>query len=265
MDSSFQTDKMVIDASFTHDSHVFSRGVAISLLQSSCVIFSEWLAVGGSGVTEIAQAASAWCDVFANQDRALQVELVPTFLRLEVHLAKISSNFSVLGRLLVTCDETDEMDETTLFKKTIASLLTGRDQSGNSMLGGLLEEILKAVRVIIDDEGPANNHVLRDAPSCWEEVCGFKRGFIVPVLSAVGSNKKACVALTDMLVAALQKGPDENIGGEMVLFQVRCLWFLCEAGSDQGATQKAVRSLSGKCQFDAEVQDAVESLTSFYT
>jgi hypothetical protein len=264
LDSSFQTDKMVIDASFAHDTHVFSRGAAISLLQSSCVIFSEWLAVGGSGATEIAQAASVWCDVFAKQDKALQVELVPTFLRLAVHLAKISNNFSVLGRLLVTCDATDEADEAILVKKTIATLLTGRDQSGNSMLEGLLEEILKAVRVMIDDEGPANNHSLSDAPSGWEDVCGFKRGYIVPVLSAVGSNKRACVALTDMLVAALQDGPDENVGSEMVLFQVRCLWFLCEAGSDQGAIQKAVRSLSGKCRFDAEVQDVFESMISFY-
>ena len=65
-------------------------------------------------------------------------------------------------------------------------------------------------------------------------------------------------------MAALQDGPDENVGSEMVLFQVRCLWFLCEAGSDQGAIQKAVRSLSGKCRFDAEVQDVFESMISFY-
>ena len=267
MNSSFFANKMVIDTSFADGLHVFSRGVAISLLQSSCVIFSEWLAVGGSGADEIARAAFVWCDIFATQDRALQVELVPIFLRLAVHLVKVSSNFSVLGRLLVTCDATDEADEAALVKKTFASLLAGRDQSGGSMLEGLLEEVLKAARVITAEEGPTKNRALSDAVSGWQEVCGFNRGYLVPALSAIGSNKKASLAFADMLVSALKTGADENEANDMVLFQVRCLWFLCESGSDQGAIQQTIRELSGCFQFnvDAEVKNAVENLISFYT
>mmetsp|Transcript_21472 Transcript_21472/g.38965 ORF Transcript_21472/g.38965 Transcript_21472/m.38965 type:complete len:89 (+) Transcript_21472:566-832(+) len=41
------------------------HGVDVSLLQSSCAIFSEWLAVGGSGFDVIAQSACKWCEIFA--------------------------------------------------------------------------------------------------------------------------------------------------------------------------------------------------------
>jgi hypothetical protein len=69
LDSSFEVDEMVLDGSLVHAPPVLARVAAISLLQSTCVIFSEWLVVGGSGVKEIAQAAMEWCAVFSVQDR----------------------------------------------------------------------------------------------------------------------------------------------------------------------------------------------------
>lgn len=270
LDSSFQSvdeNKMQLDASFAQAPAAFSRGAAVSLLQSSCVIFSEWLAVGGSGANKIAHAAAAWCVIFSADDSTLQAELLPSFLRLAVQLCKLESNFTVLGRLLEKCNETDEEEEVALVKKTVNSLLTGRDQVGNSMLGGLLDELLKAVRAIIAEEGSTNDTMLDETPSDWKEVWGFDRGYIVTVLAAVNSNKKACVALAEKLVAALKNDSDENENDEMVLFQVRCLWYMCEHASDHNAIQKAVRSITDTSRFERneDVRDVVDKLVGFYS
>ena len=74
------------------------------------------------------------------------------------------------------------------------------------------------------------------------------------------------MAFADLLVSALKKGLDENETNEMVLFQVRCLWFLCESGSDQGAIQKTIREISDYSKFtvDVDIQNAVDNLISFY-
>lgn len=265
LDSSFEVDAMVLDCSLVHTPPVLARGAAISLLQSSCVIFSEWLVVGGSGVKEIAQAAIEWCAVFSVEDNTLQTELLPAFLRLAVQVCRLDDNFSLLGRLLVKCDETDDADEEALIKKTVTALLTGRDHLGNSMQDGVLKELLISARSIIAERGHAADSGFDDVPSNWKEVWGFKRGYIIPVLAAITSNKKACAAFADTVVAALLKGQDENETDEMILFQLRCLWFMCETSSDNHAIQKAIRRLMDTSQFDRKgVQDIVDRLISFY-
>jgi hypothetical protein len=267
VDSSFEVDAMLVDNSLAYEPAVFARGAAISLLQSSCVIFSEWLVVGGSGVKEIAQAATEWCEVFSAEDRTLQTQLLPTFLRLAVQVCRLDNNFSLLGRLLVKCDETDDSEEESLVKKTVTTLLTGRDQLGNSMLDGILKELLMSARFIIAEKGHSNDSGFDDVPSNWRAVWGFERGYIIPVLAAVTSHKKACTAFAEKVVAALQNGPDENESDEMILFQVRCLWFMCETASDHNAMQKAIRRIMDTSKFERHegVQDVVDKLISFYS
>ena len=92
-DGSFVSTSEEVDISTANDpTALLSHGVAVSLLQSSCVIFSEWLAVGGSGSNVIAQSACKWCDIFATSadKTALQIELLPAFTRLMMELCKFS-------------------------------------------------------------------------------------------------------------------------------------------------------------------------------
>jgi hypothetical protein len=251
LDSSFQSvdeDKIMVDMDGFAAPVSFSRGAAVSLLQSACVLFSEWLAVGLAGATEISKAASRWCYIFAaNSDEQLQRELLPSFLRLSVQLGKLDCNFVVLGQLLENCNEfmmgEHNMEESALITKSVTSLLTGRDQLGNDMMGGLLQELVRAVRVIVDEEaeGPAVDHDMDEAQSTMQEVWGLDRGYVVPVLAAASSNKKASVALAKMFVGDLKKN-SENASNAMMLFQVRCLWFLCEYASDAVGVQKVVRT-----------------------
>jgi hypothetical protein len=143
-------------------------------------------------------------------------------------VCRLDNNFSLLGRLLVKCDETDDSDEEALIKKTVTTLLTGRDHLGNSMLDGVLKELLISVRSIIAEKGHGNDSGFDDVPSNWKEVWGFECGYIIPVLAAVTSNRKACIAFADKVVAVLLNGSDENESDEMTLFLLRCLWFMCE-------------------------------------
>lgn len=287
LDSSFQSvdqHKMTVDmdgASCFMPSVSFSRVAAISLLQSACVLFSEWLAVGLLGANEIAAAAAQWCVIFAanDDDEQLQTELLPSFLRLSVQLGKLESNFTVLGQLMEKCTESsteeNQTEEAVLVKKSIGSLLTGRNQFGSSMLKELLEEFVRAARAVIadEDDSPNQDTDMDEAPSTVQEVWGLDCGYIVPILTAVTSNKKACVTLAEMFVGDL-KGKakdDENMSDAMMLFQVRCLWFLCEHASDATGVQKVIRTnlsdtnaaqdFEGK---DEGLQNLVDKLTALY-
>lgn len=238
LDTSFQGVSMDMDNVSFAPSASYSKGAALSLLQSSCVLFSEWLAVGGLGVSEICAAASMWC---------VTPELFPTFWRLAVQLCKRGES-GMLGKLL-TQEAIGEDDD--VVKKSIVSLLTGRNDAGDSMCAAVLDEILSAVRASENDAPPVED----EAPSCWEEV--FPHITIAAALAAVGSNKKACVAFAEKLVSFSSE--------RMALFQIQCLWFMCEHSADKVGVQAAVRGLDSTTVSDSvNVKDAVEKIVAVY-
>ena len=267
-DGSFRTNIMPTDSNFAEitRNRVLARGTAISLLQSSCIVFSEWIAVGGSGANEIAQSAVLWCDIFLNAEKMFQTELVPSFLRLAVQLCTFTRNFSVLGRLIVTCQVHDESEEAALVKKTVSTLLNGRDHTGTSLLDGMLEEILIAVRWIIYQDQNVSVNVLCEAPSSWKDVLQCDKGCMSVVLVAVGSSKKACATFAEKLLVALTTGPDENVGNAMVFFLLRSLWLLCETGLDSGTIDQIVRKLSNSTvPKTGNIHDAVKNFIGYYS
>jgi len=238
LDTSIQHVSMDLEMSFSSPSS-FSKHAAVSLLQSSCIIFAEWLAVGGSGAPEIAAAASEWC-VAAS-------EAVPAFWRLALQLGKASGNVEMVGLLLGKCEKEDEA-----IRKTISALLTSRQEStGEPLCGAVLKEIIKSARVSVVEE-----YLLDETPYDWKEVWGTSHG-MVSALAAVGSNKKASIAFAELLVAGMGQETDA-----MTLFFVRCLWRMSETNE---GIQKAVRNMDASQLASETAQDLVDKMVCSYS
>jgi hypothetical protein len=260
-------DKEDIEIAPGHESTaLLAYGVAVSLLQSSCVIFAEWLAVGGSGSDVIAASVSNWCKIFTlTEDKtALQAELQPAFTRLAVQLCKTSSNFSVLQQLITSCDEAKvEEDETIDMKKTVSTLLTGRDEQGNTLVDGAVGAVLRAARSILektamnDDEAP-------EMPLALSEVWNNGKGSVFSSLSAILSNKHATVVLAEKLVACFGGDGGATDQMQVALFQAKLLWLLCDRTSGGGFVEvkKAMLKLDAETfAVDGTVKDVLRNVT----
>ena len=268
VDSTFGSigDKEDIDTVPGHESTaLLAHGVAVSLLQSSCVIFAEWLAVGGSGSDVIAVSASNWCQIFTiTEDKAaLQAELQPAFTRLAVQLCKTSSNFSVLQQLIVSCDETkveENSDESTDMKKTVSTLLTGRDEQGNTLVNGTVSAVLGAARSILE-KTVLNNVEARDMPLALSELWDIDKGSVFSSLSAVLSSKQATVVLAEKLVARFDGDSDTADQTQVALFEAKLLWLLCCGTSGSVELKKAMGKL-GADSFagDGPVKDVLRNV-----
>jgi hypothetical protein len=245
---------------------LLAYGAAVSLLQSSCVIFAEWLAVGGSGSSVVAASASKWCKIFtiAEDDVTLQAELQPAFTRLAVQLCKTSSDFSVLQQLITSCDEAKvEEDETIDMKKTVSTLLAGRDEQGNTLVDGVVGAVLGAARSILE-ETAMNDDESPEMPLTLSEVWNNNKGSVFSSLSAILSNKQATVVLAKKLVACFGGDGGATDQMQVSLFQAKLLRLLCDRISGVGSAElkSAVLKLDAETfAGDGSVKDILRNVT----
>jgi hypothetical protein len=233
-----------MDDSFLAETEDLARGAAKTLMQASCVIFSEWLAVGGSGAGDISFAAAKWCEIFSdtNTKYERQSELLPSFLRLAVQLCKSEGDFSVLRQLIVHCDEATESDEANLMKKSIAALLCSRDTSGDSLAADTVKHVLDAADALIRNYGTDHND-FNEMPDALSDVWVIKKGYVGTCLAAIMSNKQGAVNLAMELVSRLVKRYSETELDIKAVFETQCLWFMCVNTSIRKSGALDVRKL----------------------
>lgn len=240
-DGSFGSVQGDVDISPKHDSTaLLAHGVAVSLLQSSCLIFSEWLEVGGSGSDVIAASACSWCSIFSasKEKAALQSELLPAFTRLMVHLCKTGSDFTVLEKLIESCDEIDsENAEANVSEKTVSNLLKGRDAQGSSLTHGVVKVVLGAARSLLETQTNRGDDEDQAMPSTLAELWEMEEGSVFSALSAVMSNNQASVILAETLVARFDRQASEAEQTHVALFEAKLLWLLFEKTSGAKAAE----------------------------
>lgn len=77
---------------------------ARALLQISCVVCSELLAVGGSCGDQISKTGLKWFKMFQeasqedDKNQPLQEDMLPSFIRLAIQLGRSSEDFTLLGK-----------------------------------------------------------------------------------------------------------------------------------------------------------------------
>jgi hypothetical protein len=237
-----------------------ARAFAVSLMQSSCVIFSEWLAVGGSGSSEIAESAVKWCKIFEINGHSdeTQKELLPVFTRLAMQLCKTSQDFSLLKHLLISCNEVDDTEEMPPARKALASLLSTRGNLAPVMVTKTVECVLEAAYSFterVDFETPY------ELPTSMADVWPADEGCIVSGLGAILSNKQASLEFTGLLVGNFKASAQNSLAS--ALFNAKCLWMLCDSSVSKSATEAThiVRQLDvGNLESESKLRGVVEDL-----
>jgi len=227
-------------------------------MQSSCVIFSEWLAVGGSGSNEIADSAIAWCKIFENQEAETQKELMPAFTRLAIQLCKTVQDFSLLHHILVCCNETANEDEIPPAHKALVSLLSTRGSLGPAIVTRTVECVLEAAYTFTARE---NFPKVFELPTSTETVWPADKGCIVSALNAILSNKHASLELGKRLVANFSESADKS--PVSALFNAKCLWMLCDPSTSKSAAEVVhiVRQLdTNNMESESELRGVIEDL-----
>jgi hypothetical protein len=166
-----------------------ARAFATTLLQASCVIFAEWLAVGCAGGDQIGRAAASWIKIFCIDDvgAAAQHALLPAFGRLAVQLSRHTSHHSLLKSLLLEC-KVDSTEDDLSIQKVFSTICASRDAS-----------VLASCVTLVIDAGLETTQSQQSSVNCDR----VSKSAIKSALMALISSKQACVELAKQLVDQL--------------------------------------------------------------
>ncbi|GKZ00432.1 hypothetical protein MPSEU_000995800 [Mayamaea pseudoterrestris] len=200
-----------------------ARAFAVSMLQASCIIFSEWLAVGCAGGVEITEAAVCWTKIFCIERGGIEAQtaLLPAFSRLAVQLTNTAQNNMLLKSLLLECSDDNLSESDHSLHELVCMLLSPRRASTTA---STVEVVVEAALEVVsrrDMNGSQQRHV------SVNELCSFKTGSIKTAVVAILSCRQACVELAKYLVNKLDEQSEPNCN-ESTQFMVSLLSLVCE-------------------------------------
>lgn len=236
------------------------RAVAVNLMNSSCVLFSEWLAVGGTGSSFIAQAAVDWSQIFEINGTPSETpnELAPAFCRLAIQLAKFGGDYSLTKQLLTKLsDRVSENEDAPVLGKALASLLATRGDQADTIARSVVHCVVDAACELLNNETGALEFKLPDSlATMWET----ESGCISSGLSAILGSQAASLELARQLVNLFPTHAMES--PRIALFDAKCLWILCdpEGRSKISAEASAMVRQLNSTELEEELSNFVEAL-----
>ena len=238
---------------------VVARAFATSLLQASCVIFAEWLAVGCDGGDVVAAAAVTWTKIFCIDEVGAesQTALLPAFGRLALQLAKSAQNLSLMKSLLLECsNESEESD--LCFQKVFSLLCSSPDPT----------IVSKTVMVVVEAgiESMEGTRASWKRPASLDDVNHIRLGSIKSALAAIVSSKQASVELAGQIVDKLNNH-DENASTDMLTYMVNTLWLVRDHAHPasrekvmETLKRARVESLDGTDELQAAAREILETI-----
>jgi hypothetical protein len=215
-----------------------SRAVAVSLLYSSCLLFSEWLALGCAGAQIIGKAALEWGHIFNAIDDSTDLDtqdevniLLPCFIRLAVCLIISASDSSLLRLLLIRFHDLNRNNDIVQqFKKLTTVLLTSRsschDHSPTSIVLSCILDVAHEVsdpsrlRQLSRGEKNDDDDVENEAVSTTfhKLLCGRAviEGLcpLCAIWEVIVNHRWGCVDLCQLLVEQLDLSVDQHLAKE---------------------------------------------------
>lgn len=205
--------------------HSFADIVARSLMQSSCLILSEFLVCNISHAKEIDSHVSQWCTIFDeegdNWERVSRLieQLLPCFMRLAVHLCKSGCNNSFLKGLICKCDKIPSVGLRETFLEATKSLFHTNFQAHSRFLPDFTDAVLAACEQLLQsNERSQDFNAARSSKEVWSGEC------ISTILERYSNHQKACQFLANKMISNILMS-DGNLNND-VFFFVRCLSFL---------------------------------------
>lgn len=199
---------------------MISKTVAISLLQSVCLIFAEWLAVGGDGGSSIAVVSSTWCEALDRVNESQRETVLSAFVRLALQLALKCENFVMLKQLVIHCPDTDE--GVSLVRDMFSKLASVRGSAAATILAAVINAVLDAVRHLAKGTDEEDDELPTSLRELWPSNVGCARSALAGILS----NKQTCYALTKRIVDDFRDNMELPV--QTSFFRAKCLWVLAD-------------------------------------
>ena len=205
--------------------HSFAEVVARLLMQSSCLVLSEFLICSDTYATDIDSFVSQWCSIFDKRDgdkgreQSIKEQLLPCFVRLAVQCSKASINGDLFMSLLIKFDDEAALVFETMFKEATKSLLQGILSNESLILADLSDQLLRACNKLVQSK--ETDQGWQTAKSLSEVWSG---GPVRAVLDAFSNNAIACAYLADKLCTKIRS--HRGTLNEELRFYARCLSFL---------------------------------------
>jgi hypothetical protein len=254
---------------FSNADEKITNDFAASLLSSTCIIFSEWLAAGGMGDNFIAHAAKEWCKVFdflSSNDVTSRQILISSFCRLSFQLSKSpeanGSNFLLFKEILVKCNmdalDTGSENNSAVYE-VIAEILSMRCNNSKKIVSNVVECVLEAAKeCILSGEHPS--HEDNDKPELHSsssisltEIWDFlpNTGSLRTALEVICSHSVGGIEFGQQLITIFRSCTFAS--RRHALFAAGCLNMLCRCDNDP-------ESNSGKSIVAAKVVALVRQL-----
>jgi len=201
---------------------ILANSFAISLMQSCVFLFSEWLAVGGSGSEEIAAAATSWTKIFttdAPEGSDPYKLLVPAFCRLALCLCKTAENFALLEKLILSISEEIDENEKGPMQLVLASLLSTRGNDNavvKSVIRCVLDAVYARLQAVEDFVVSADS-----APSIGLICPEDESGCVVLALRCALSSKQGSIELANSIVDSF--AVPTTMSDNEAMFNAQCL------------------------------------------
>jgi hypothetical protein len=219
--------------------------VARVLMQSSCLVLSEFLLVGGTYAEEIGSHVSRWCSIFDTHDGDdersyhMKTQLLPSFLRLTVQLCKSSTNFGLLKELILKYEKASLEGSEDSFKQAAKSLLQANQKAG--LIENLTEALLLVCSQLLQSPARTTNQVLEVATASDEVWPGESVGAFLEIVS---KNPKSCKLLAEKVLSNLlsHRGGVNN----EAIFYAKCLSVLIPVMKSDTFAEKIMTEMNAE-------------------
>lgn len=271
------------------------RSASFSLLQTSCMMFSEWLTVtDGAGCESIHGAALKWCSVFASTDdlegkenrrndelfsKKIQRDLFPAFARLAVAIGKTTEQLDLVQQLILCSSQIgDDFDENesenievicSVVQTMVSTLL--KSWAAEKTIKAILDVACKFITEETNSKDKTDNTggtidtemsiempaSMHDALFSPEHEYCMGSAVLATALSAIVSNKSGSAVLARQLVEKfdLYASTCRNTEEEEDLKKTGNEVLLLEA--------KCLYVLSANCKSSLPVREALRKLSGF--
>jgi hypothetical protein len=223
------------------ENHCELQVMAHTLVASSCILISEWLAVGGAGTDAFAEKANAWCSVLPVQG------LLLPFCRLAIQLVRQGNNCSLLKSILYHYKERLDKAAAEIIHNTFSVVLSFSARKPDTVVA-VVEHVLQAV--ILTERmrvGPVTTFDRTDS----DLACSTESMLPLPdnnsssstaVKAAVGAILRSAKAshelvrqlatrLTNVQQERQEENEEDNNHDKVLCLLVHCLGMLSRPGS----------------------------------
>jgi hypothetical protein len=221
-----------------------SEALAVSLLSSSCVVFAEWLAVGGSGAHTIEIASLEWCRAFditrteGDDNDSIETQLMPAFSRLAVQLFISGSGLSLLKNLLLKCHHCGNSG---IVKQSVSTILSSRPvNTMQSKLSEIVECLLDVAYELYSVEQQQEINIF-ELPKTFHTMFrrDSKKSCIGAAFDAILCNRLASLALANLAIRNVKTGLESH-DSKLVFVNAKCAWLLCDSNGESKVKKEVV-------------------------